>query len=939
MIKKILLFLFVSFLILCSMLNCKNSNQQTTIIDISKIKREITINDSIINISKDTTKIIQHQQKNLELYKKLNDWSNWCRTEFDLFYITSDNSLNVVAGKEYLDAIINQELLFQKNDTLKYYLAKAYGNRYYIYDQQNLTHKVIADCEKYLQFANDSINKEYLSFVLNASGIAYSKIGDQQQSIIKLERLLNLQKNNQEQSESLTATYVNLSNSYYNNANKEKSITIASEGLGVLHIIDDHKASLQAIIANVAIQQKDFVKASINIESALFILQKTKEYSRIADLWSIYGDLNVEKNKEELALFNFQNSIISRKKANAINEERDYAKTFLKIGNIFKNKKLKDSSIFYNNKALTLLCNKAPMQGEYIVPNKEDLFPENAIMEAMDAQANVILNLDDTSMEKDYKIALDYINKAFEVEAMLRQYYIFDQSKYTNAVISKQRSSIAIAICNKLYTLTKNQQWLESAFLFAEKSKAIVLLDKVQENILMNQKDTILKKVKQIFLQKEILQKQIEELKNTSTDLSNEMELLKKEKDALEAEYSIVKSGINNSLFEKRENVSDVDLINKTTEILLKNNDNIVEYFVLDTTIFIFNINKRDGVSLSTTSYTNIKKNINQILPYYKSANIFNSNPEKYKTIAQYLYKALLPTYTVLKKQESIIIIPDEEISNLPFESLIDLQNEYLINQYNFKYGFSCISLIQQNNINVTYREKSIAIIAPFMHSEKNNLPMLKQTQNEVDAVEKFYKKALIVQDTNATRKAFIQSITNNATVHLASHALAALNDSTQSLIAFSDSNIYLNEIYGLTINNNLTILSACETGVGIAQQAEGNLSLARAFYYAGSKNVINSLWKVDDKSTGKIFVNFYENLNNKNNISASLYKAKLAYIKNASKEQQAPYYWSSFICIGTGEIYIKGNDYTIWYIVSFTLLLFTLFFFYKKRKSKKCIS
>ena len=94
--------------------------------------------------------------------------------------------------------------------------------------------------------------------------------------------------------------------------------------------------------------------------------------------------------------------------------------------------------------------------------------------------------------------------------------------------------------------------------------------------------------------------------------------------------------------------------------------------------------------------------------------------------------------------------------------------------------------------------------------------------------------------------------------------------------------------------NLNLTVLSACETGLGEID-SDGVWGLQRAFRIAGAKSLICSLAKVDDYWTAQFMDAFYEQAANGNNIYDSFQSAQ-RWLRRELPDN--PEIWSSFILI-----------------------------------------
>ncbi|HRI71068.1 MAG TPA: CHAT domain-containing protein, partial [Polyangium sp.] len=97
-----------------------------------------------------------------------------------------------------------------------------------------------------------------------------------------------------------------------------------------------------------------------------------------------------------------------------------------------------------------------------------------------------------------------------------------------------------------------------------------------------------------------------------------------------------------------------------------------------------------------------------------------------------------------------------------------------------------------------------------------------------------------------------------------------------------------------------LVVLSACETGMGQAENGDGVYGLRRAFTIAGAETVVMSLWQVDAAATTDLLTQYYAGLSSGGGRAEALRQAQLAML--SSRDRSHPHYWASFIASGNDK-------------------------------------
>lgn len=134
--------------------------------------------------------------------------------------------------------------------------------------------------------------------------------------------------------------------------------------------------------------------------------------------------------------------------------------------------------------------------------------------------------------------------------------------------------------------------------------------------------------------------------------------------------------------------------------------------------------------------------------------------------------------------------------------------------------------------------------------------------------------------------------------------SLAGANQGLRGKVGRDDEDgiLYSLEVLGLNLHGTeLLSLSACDTGRGVVDYAEGVYGLVRAFRIAGARRVLMTLWSVGDRHAKDFMVQFYERWLQQpvSDPARALRETYLAYIDHPQPELRDPRVWAPYVLVG----------------------------------------
>ena len=139
--------------------------------------------------------------------------------------------------------------------------------------------------------------------------------------------------------------------------------------------------------------------------------------------------------------------------------------------------------------------------------------------------------------------------------------------------------------------------------------------------------------------------------------------------------------------------------------------------------------------------------------------------------------------------------------------------------------------------------------------------------------------------------------------LHFAAHAIVDNAHAERSAVVLApggpseDGLLQFREVLDLDMDGKLVILSTCQSASGPARAA-GPMGLAGAFFEAGARTVVASLWPMRDEETAELVEELTRQLGRGQTVSGALSRAQRSMLDRGAP----PIAWSGLVVMGDGE-------------------------------------
>jgi CHAT domain-containing protein len=325
---------------------------------------------------------------------------------------------------------------------------------------------------------------------------------------------------------------------------------------------------------------------------------------------------------------------------------------------------------------------------------------------------------------------------------------------------------------------------------------------------------------------------------------------------------------------------------------MLADDETLLNFAVSDRRLGVFVVDKSSNrffpLSVSTSELRLINRKLQFVFENtVAGARSLNQNRTTAQAYLRELYDALIAPVRSKLSKSRIIILGDADIAQVPFAALTDESGRQMFSEFDLRLIVNPTDLANVRDERIDFTHQTNAVFAV----PSATLPAVGDEGLEIS---RLFESDVYVGDLATGARLRDALRTADGFVHLAAHASRSSENPLFSRILLGDGPFFPFDLYGTGIQADLITLSGCQTAAP-GLNFGNSFSLAKAFYKAGGRYVLASLWPVSDRLTKVFMVDFYSALKESGSVVRSYNDA----VTRLQDRTGMPAYWSAFILLG----------------------------------------
>lgn len=807
--------------------------------------------------------------------------------------------------------------------------------------QQGLLNKSLqyyeASIDQYYQISEPSLRAQKIAANdLENIGNMYTRLGESQKAFLNLKSALKIAKEIQDVDLQITCL-TNLGTATHTFGELAESIDYYKQALELSQTInkwDDNLATTHLVLSDVLLENDNEKEAEEHIKESIRVLtqliQEAKQepdqnsiqvylqtyHEYLFQAYDALGQLYTTKDQTPQAIQAFQKAISYSEKAYQQRRSRELSRVYIHLAELFMKEERLNEALLACQDALGGVLPDMELSETPSLPDPNSFYPEFVLLEALSTQAYCAMVLyEKNGRIADLELAVESHTLANTAAQVLRTGIAYETDKLLLTEETHQRAEHALEAAYALYQQDPTEEHWQVGFDFMERSKANLLLEAFQDRearLQVGLPDSILDREEGLqgeLIDAELAFRDLKLSESTSPEAINQAEenLYHARRDYDLFEEALEKNYPN---YYRLKYVANPPTIEELRATLLQEGEAIIEFFRGDKYLYIFMLSKEESHFIRKENGERVSDLVHATLTSLTSLKEVEKNA--FSGNAYQLYSEILAPLPI-SSYNRLIFIPDRELALIPFEALLTSEVKAGVSHADFPFLIKehiCSYAYSANLLFHTYtRERSGGLAKKsFLGMAPGTFPgtKLAPLPHTIDEISNLKSRlgGLALIGAEAQKEELLILAKDFQILHLSTHAMGWDQETKTAWIALSQGDeetakVRLAELASLHLHADITVLSACETGTGQIERGEGVMSLARAFTFAGSQAILQSLWPVRPAAAAPLMEAFYEGLLAGKDKATALHEAKLQLLTSESPSLHAPIMWAAFAAIG----------------------------------------